>query len=122
VPARRYKAPDGSWRGVSRHRLAGGAGWPLAFETRYFELEPGGFTSLEEHDHAHCVVVLRGSGSVILGETERAVGAGDVVYVAPRHPHQFRNGGAEPFGFLCVVDAERDRPRPARRRPVAVVE
>jgi len=34
------------------------------------------------------------------------------VRVAPGDPHQFRNTGTEPLGFLCVVDAERDRPTP----------
>ena len=39
------------------------------------------------------------------------VGFGDTVYVAPHEVHQLRNASAtEPFGFLCMVDAERDRP------------
>ena len=40
------------------------------------------------------------------------VGFGDVIYVAPDDPHQFRNpqNSTEPFGFLCIVNAERDRP------------
>jgi hypothetical protein len=28
--------------------------------------------------------------------------------------HQFRATAAEPLGFLCVVDRERDRPVPVR--------
>ena len=56
------------------------------------------------------MVVLRGAGKVRLGETWHDVGFGDVVYVAPDEVHQLRNAGAEPFGFLCVVDSERDRP------------
>jgi hypothetical protein len=28
--------------------------------------------------------------------------------------HQFRATGAEPLGFLCVVERERDRPVPVR--------
>lgn len=83
------------------------------FHVRYFEVEPGGATSLEHHRHEHCVVVLRGRGQAVLGAQVHDVGFGDVIYVAPDDPHQFRNdGGAEPFGFLCIVDAERDRPRP----------
>lgn len=83
------------------------------FHVRYFEVEPGGATSLEQHRHEHCVVVLRGQGQAVLGQEVHELGFGDVVHVAPDDPHQFRNdGGPEPFGFLCVVDAERDRPRP----------
>ena len=29
--------------------------------------------------------------------------------------HQFVNAGDTPFGFLCIVDAQRDRPQPATR-------
>jgi len=36
-----------------------------------------------------------------------------VVYVDTLEPHQLRNSGAEPFGFYCIVDRERDRPQPA---------
>jgi quercetin dioxygenase-like cupin family protein len=58
-------------------------------------------------------VVLRGVGEVRLGEAVHTVGFGDTVYVSPNEPHQFRNASAtEPFGFLCVVDAERDAPVP----------
>ena len=34
-------------------------------------------------------------------------------YVSPDDPHQFRNpeDATEPFGFLCIVNAERDRPQ-----------
>jgi len=30
--------------------------------------------------------------------------------VAPEEVHQLRNPADEPFGFLCIVDHERDRP------------
>ena len=35
----------------------------------------------------------------------------DTVYVAPWTPHQFLAGDDGPFGFFCIVDAERDRPQ-----------
>ncbi|HEV8632547.1 MAG TPA: cupin domain-containing protein [Thermoanaerobaculia bacterium] len=107
-----YKAADGTWAGVTRRLLAGGAGSACAFELRYFELAPGGRTARERHHHEHAVVVLRGAGEVTLGDVAHRLGAGDLVRVAPGEAHQFRNAGAEPFGFLCVVDATRDRPEP----------
>ena len=56
-------------------------------------------------------MVLRGRGEVALGGEVHALSFGDTVYVAPHEVHQFRNvSGDEPFGFLCIVDAERDRP------------
>lgn len=102
-----------AWEGVTRQTLIGAAGEPVAFHLRYFELAPGGFSSLERHRHAHTVVVLRGHGRVRVGEDLLEVRPFDTVYVPPDVPHQFLNPDArEPFGFLCPVDAERDAPRP----------
>jgi quercetin dioxygenase-like cupin family protein len=106
-----YKDPDEHWRAVTRQRLVGpDQGTP--FHLRYFEVEPGGFTTFERHAHQHVVIAMRGRGEVRLGDGWEPVGYGDVVYVAPNDPHQFRAAGDEPFGFLCIVAAERDRPVP----------
>jgi ribulose-bisphosphate carboxylase large chain len=110
VPVADYKSPADHWAGVSRMVLVGDAGEKTRFQLRYFEIAPGGFSSFERHEHEHAVVVLRGRGEVQLGSAVHPVGFGDTVYVAPNEPHQLRNSGDEPFGFLCVVDAERDAP------------
>src|SRR4051812_46525127 len=34
----------------------------MAAELRYFEVAPGGFSTLERHEHMHGVAILRGSG------------------------------------------------------------
>ena len=106
-----YKAdPNAGWQGVRRTELAGDSE-RLPFHVRYFEIEPGGYSSLEKHEHQHVVTVLRGRGTVTLGSHVRDIGFGDVVYVAPMEVHQFANSTAdEPLGFLCLVAAERDRP------------
>ena len=114
VPVEAYKAPADHWCGIRRTLLAGGRGEQTAFHVRYFEIEPGGFSSLEHHAHEHVVFVLRGRGEVRLGAETHALGFGDVVYVAPQEVHQFRNGADEPFGFLCMVDARRDAPATPR--------
>jgi mannose-6-phosphate isomerase-like protein (cupin superfamily) len=41
----------------------------------------------------------------------RPVKAFDLVRIPPMTWHQFRTRGAEPMGFLCMVNAERDRPQ-----------
>jgi quercetin dioxygenase-like cupin family protein len=84
----------------------------VPFHLRYFEIEPGGYTTYERHKHQHVVVALRGQGEVRLGDRWEPVNYGDVVYVAPNEPHQFRASGDEPFGFFCIVTADRDRPVP----------
>lgn len=114
VPAQVYKrgeqGPAGlGWRDVVRHTLVGGQG--LAFQLRYFEVAPGGFSSLEKHRHAHAIVVLRGRGTVIAGHEVHAVAPFDLVVIPGGTPHQFVAAGEEPFGFLCPVDADRDPPQ-----------
>jgi quercetin dioxygenase-like cupin family protein len=98
------------WRGVTRHTLTSQSEFPAAFETRYFEFEPGGYSSLEKHRHVHVIVVLRGAGRALIGDRVHEISAFDVLYVPPLTPHRWLNAGAEPFGFLCTVDGERDRP------------
>lgn len=123
VPIADYKPEDDSWRGVTRRVFVGETGESPRFHVRYFEIEPGGYTTLERHRHEHAVFVLRGEGQVVLGRETRKVSFGDVVYVAPEDPHQFRNDdGPEPFGFLCIVNAERDRPRGSDRRACPICE
>jgi S-methyl-1-thioxylulose 5-phosphate methylthiotransferase len=101
-----------SWRGVTRWALASAASIPSGFDLRYFELEPGGYSSLEKHRHVHFVVALRGRGRAVVGDAVFELEPFAAIYVAPLTPHRWLNAGAEPFGFLCTVDAERDRPQP----------
>lgn len=110
VAALEYKAPADHWCGITRMVLVGDRGESTGFDVRYFEIAPGGFSSLESHAHEHAVVVLRGRGEVQLGDEVHEVGFGDAVYVAPHEVHQLRNPSQEPFGFLCIVDRQRDTP------------
>ena len=112
VPVREYKTGDVPYKGVTRQTVLGeGAGEePFAFLTRYFEIEPGGYSTLERHQHPHAVVVVRGKGRVTLGERTFDIAPFDCVYVSPGVTHQFQACGTEPLGFLCTVDRVRDRP------------
>jgi len=114
VDERRYKDGTGPFLGVVRHTLLGGRGAQpdLAFEVRYFEVAPGGYSSLEHHAHPHAVMVVRGHGRVRLGDRVELIGPLDVVYVAGHDVHRFEAHDEEPLGFVCVVDRERDRPVP----------
>ncbi|HWC86208.1 MAG TPA: cupin domain-containing protein [Solirubrobacteraceae bacterium] len=100
------------WKGVTRHTLASPGTIPAGFEMRYFELEPGGYSSLEKHEHVHFVVALRGAGRALIGERVHELAPYDALYVPPLMAHRWLNAGPEPFGFLCTVDGKRDRPRP----------
>ena len=83
----------------------------LRCELRYFEVAPGGYSTLERHRHAHGVMILRGEADVLVGREVRPVRSFYLVHIPPMTWHQFRTRGGEPMGFLCMVNAERDRPQ-----------
>jgi quercetin dioxygenase-like cupin family protein len=127
IEPRTYKPDAGrergmGWKGVSRHVLAssgvdrdrpGRAGAvAAAYELRYFELEPGGYSSLEKHRHEHFVIALRGAGRALVGQRVLDLVPFDALHVPSSVPHRWLNEGEQPFGFLCPVDRERDRPAP----------
>jgi len=80
-------------------------------ELRYFEVAPAGYSTLERHEHVHAVMILRGAGQVLVGQQVFQVSTFDLVTVPPLTWHQFRAGANSPLGFLCMVDAERDKPQ-----------
>jgi len=73
------------------------------FAMREFVVAPGGYTPRHSHPYEHEVFVLEGEGVVVEGSEPHAIRAGDVVYVVPDEIHQFKNTGAAPLKFLCVV-------------------
>jgi quercetin dioxygenase-like cupin family protein len=83
----------------------------LACELRYFEMAADGYSTLERHEHAHGVMILRGSGLVLLGQDVRPVKTNDLVGIPAWTWHQFRATHGEPLGFLCMVNAQRDKPQ-----------
>lgn len=99
---------DGPFRDVSRQVLFDDPA--LSCQLRYFEVAPGGHTTLERHEHAHAVLVERGRGSCLIGDRVYAIGEHDLVHVPPLTWHQFQADKSEPLGFLCMVNAVRDRP------------
>jgi quercetin dioxygenase-like cupin family protein len=106
----RYKVEGSApFRNVTRQVLfddiAGGAQW------RYFEVAPGGWSTLERHQHTHAVMVLRGRGRCLVGQQVREIAERDLVEIAPMTWHQFRAAEDAPLGFLCLVSCDRDRPQ-----------
>jgi len=83
----------------------------LAAQLRYFEVAPGGWTTLERHEHVHNVMVIRGRGRCLVGDEAWDLAPNDLVSVPPLTWHQFLAAPDEPLGFLCLVNRERDRPQ-----------
>jgi mannose-6-phosphate isomerase-like protein (cupin superfamily) len=83
----------------------------LRGELRYFEVAAGGFSTLERHEHMHAVLILRGSGHCLVGGEVKSLETRDLVTVPALTWHQFRATKGEPLGFLCMVNALRDKPQ-----------
>ena len=109
VELKRYKEEGGApFRDVTRQTLFHRP--DMRGELRYFEVAAGGHSTLERHEHAHAVMILRGGGDALIGANVHPVRAFDLVTVPPSTWHQFRAAAEGPLGFLCMVDAERDKP------------
>ncbi len=105
-----YKEDDRAlFKAITRQTLF--AHPELDGELRYFEVAPDGFSTLERHEHMHGVLILRGSGQCMIGDEIRDVGTNDLVTVPAMTWHQFRATAGEPLGFLCMVNARRDKPQ-----------
>jgi mannose-6-phosphate isomerase-like protein (cupin superfamily) len=111
VPVLAYKEGGGThFRGVTRQVLFDD-GDPGGTQLRYFEIAPGGHSTLERHDHVHSVMVLRGRGQALVGHEIYSLDTNDLIRVPSQTWHQFRAMADEPLGFLCLVRSERDKPQ-----------
>ena len=119
VPVLDYKEDGTHFRAISRQVLFHG-GPKLGAELRYFEIAPGGHSTLERHDHIHSVMVVRGRGHCLVGDAIHPIALHDLVYIPSMTWHQFRATTDEPLGFLCLVNAERDKPQ--RPDPAGLAE
>ena len=105
-----YKsAGSAPFRDVTRQVLFGDA--THGCQLRYFEVGANGYSTLERHQHTHAVMIVRGSGRCLVGDKVHDIATHDLVTIPAMTWHQFRPAGSEPLGFLCMVNAERDRPQ-----------
>ncbi len=78
-----------------------------SFFLRYYQVEKGGYTPLDQHVHEHEVFILQGKALVIGDDKEFEAKPGESIYVKSNEKHQFLNIGEEPLAFLCVRGGER---------------
>jgi len=92
------------YAGVAKQIVIGPADGSDEIALRYFSLEPGGTTPHHAHAFPHLVKVEAGEGLAIDGAgAERRVQKGDYLFVPSEERHYFRNTGAVPFEFVCIV-------------------
>src|SRR2546429_2479666 len=82
VALRAYGLENSGADRATRQILVGNEENSPHFHMRYFAVQPGGYTSLDQHAHDHGVYVLHGNARLRLGDEEHALRAGDVVYIA----------------------------------------
>ena len=73
------------------------------FELRYFELQKGGKTSLDQHPSEHEVFILKGRGKLLLNDKEYPLRPNDAILIEPNEKHRLIQEGEEALGFLCIV-------------------
>ena len=112
VEVRPYKPDDAEtgapFRDLSRQVLFDRD--DLACQVRVFDVEPGGHSTLERHQHAHAVIVLGGEGRCLVGDQILDLRPYDLIEVGPWEWHQFRAAPHVHLGFVCIVNRDRDRP------------
>ncbi|ABD87737.1 cupin domain-containing protein [Rhodopseudomonas palustris] len=115
-----YKPDDAApFRSVTRQVLF--SDLRLGCEWRYFEVAEGGYSTLERHQHVHATMIHRGRGQCLVGDVISDVAVGDLVFIPPMTWHQFRANAGDVLGFLCLVNADRDRPQLPRPDELAVL-
>lgn len=115
-----YKEDGTHFKSITRQTLLRGEG-DLPVEWRYFEIGPGGHSTLEKHNHQHAVMILRGSGHVLVRDTITPIKLHDLIHIPPQTWHQFRADAGEELGFLCLVANDRDRPERPNEEHLAML-
>lgn len=100
VPIREYEK---EFVGVTRQVIIGPDEASNNFNIRYFRLEPGKHSNLEQHPHEHGVIILHGKARVQLNDEFFEVKPHDAIFISSNDLHQFTVLGEEALGFLCVI-------------------
>jgi quercetin dioxygenase-like cupin family protein len=111
-PARTKPVAMDGVKDVRMEILVGRGDGAPNFSMRHFVVEPCGHTPHHAHDYEHEVVILEGEAEVTHGDEKRKIGAGSALYIEANRMHQFRNVGASPLRFICMVPVSFDCGKP----------
>jgi len=73
------------------------------FAMRLFEIQPGGYSPLHQHNWEHEVFILEGNGVTQDKDNKKLFKKGDVLFIPSMDWHQFVNTGKEILKFLCLI-------------------
>jgi quercetin dioxygenase-like cupin family protein len=100
------KLQEVNMEGVDKTSKANVIGKPEGWDNhtmRVFRIAPGGNTPHHQHDWEHINYVMKGKGTLTIGEQTQEIKQGDFALVPPGTMHQFRNPYDEDFEFICIV-------------------
>lgn len=117
----KYKEDGTHFKAITRQVLFEGNN-DLPAQLRYFEIASGGHSTLERHNHVHVVMVMQGSGRALVGKEVHDLKKLDVVHIPPKTWHQFQATGKSKFGFICLVNIDRDRPERPDKKQLTVMK
>lgn len=95
-------------RGASTALMRGREHEAPYFSSRHFLVQSGVHTPRHGHDDEHEVYVVQGMGTVCLEGREQPPGPGDVVFIPPDEPFQFKADTASSHRIFCLVPVKRN--------------
>jgi mannose-6-phosphate isomerase-like protein (cupin superfamily) len=94
--------PRDAESGCCRQTVAGGRVCGAPFEVQVLAVEPGSATAPESHAEARVVLVLEGSGKLVLDSGPERFQAPCTLLVPAGAVHRFVNNAAAPLQLVCV--------------------
>ena len=87
---------------VKANVIGSDQGWK-DYTLRVFRVGPKGFTPYHQHDWEHINYVIKGRGTLTIGDQTFELARGDFAFVPPNSLHQFKNPNEGEFEFICIV-------------------
>ncbi len=85
------------------------------YAMRVFRIGVGGHINPHSHPWEHEIFVLKGQGTVRIGERHYEVGEGFFLYIPPNVVHEYWNTGITPWEIICTIP---NRPSVDRKEPI----
>ena len=72
------------------------------FVMGYVELDPGGSVPMHEHIQEEVYYIVKGAGSIEVGDETKEVRTGDAIYIPTNKPHCLTNTSENPMTMMFV--------------------
>ena len=106
--------------GIAHRTVAGHAQGVTSMEVWHQVMAPGTATPVHRHACEEVVVVISGSGRVVVGDQSFAFGANSTLIVPSDAVHQIVNDGSEPLVTVAALGTAPVRVRTADGAPLPV--